>query len=40
MIFGIMKDFRPSIKELKVYDKNGAAMLDKADELNKKIMNW
>ena len=40
LIFGIMKDFRPVIKELKVYDKNGDAMLDKAEDLNKKIMNW
>ena len=40
LIFGIMKDFRPVIKELKVYDKNGDAMLDKAKDLNDKIMNW
>lgn len=40
LIFGIMRDFRPEIKELKVYDKNGDAMLDKAQDLNKKIMNW
>ena len=39
LIFGIVKDFRPVINELKVYDKSGAAMLDKADELNSKIMN-
>lgn len=38
MIFGIMTDFRPKIKELKVFDKNGKAQLDQADELNDKIM--
>lgn len=38
MIFGIMKDFRPKIKELKVFDKNGNAKIDQADELNDKIM--
>ena len=39
MIFGIMKDFRPIVKELKVYDKDGNAMHDAADDLNDKIMN-
>ena len=38
MIFGILKDFRPKIKELKVFDKRGKARLDQADELNDKIM--
>lgn len=38
MIFGIMTDFRPKIKELKVFDKNGKAQIDQADELNDKIM--
>jgi hypothetical protein len=38
MIFGTLKDFRPIIKELKVFDKNGKAKLDQADALNDKIM--
>ena len=38
MIFGILKDFRPVIKELKVFDKRGKARVDQADELNDKIM--
>ena len=39
MIFGILKDFRPIIKELKVYDRNGNAKIDEADKLNEKISN-
>lgn len=39
MIFGIMKDFRPVVKELKVFNKHGDAMMDQADDLNDKIMN-
>jgi len=39
MIFGMVKDFRPVVKELKVFDKSGNAMIDEADELNEKIMN-
>lgn len=39
MVFGILKDFRPVVKELKVFDKNGKAQIDQADELNEKINN-
>jgi hypothetical protein len=39
LIFGMVKDFRPVVKELKVFDKSGNAMIDEADDLNDKIMN-
>jgi hypothetical protein len=39
MVFGILKDFRPVVKELKVYDKNGNAKIDQADDLNEKLSN-
>lgn len=39
IIFGMVKDFRPVVKELKVFDKDGNAMIDEADDLNDKIMN-
>jgi uncharacterized protein YdcH (DUF465 family) len=39
IIFGMIKDFRPVVKELKVFDKNGNAMIDEADDLNDKILN-
>jgi uncharacterized protein YdcH (DUF465 family) len=39
LIFGMVKDFRPVVKELKVFDKSGNAMIDEADALNDKIMN-
>lgn len=34
MVFAILKDFRPKIKELKVYDSNKKAQIDQADDLN------
>lgn len=39
MIFGIVKDFRPTVKELKVFDKKRKAKVDEANVLNEKIMN-
>jgi hypothetical protein len=34
MIFGILRDFRPEVKEVKVFDKDGSAKIDQAEKLN------
>jgi len=39
LVFGILTDFRPVVKELKVFDRDGNAKNDEADSLNDKIMN-
>ena len=39
LIFGILKDFRPNVKELKVFDSSGRQKFDEARDLNDKIMN-
>lgn len=39
LIFGIVNDFRPNIKELKVFNKKGRTQVDAAKKLNNQIMN-